>query len=232
MNLSPNFSKTPGSWEQQLKRRWNNPLFPESSRTVVQHQVVEARERDREEQEQFKHQFQELVRKVSELPERAKTEQLLELIPKLDKCYTDCMVLGVPLPQERQALSRLIILFEQTLLKQGGDDSTFINQLQHEQASRKIHHKALENSVVAAMMRDQSPISINELPATLLSESPTMVEKVLEFLDLEQLKSLHQHAKEIIDQSEKDGTRVNENAMQVSELLARMVTTSSAGSPD
>ena len=231
MNLSPNFSKNPGCWEQQLQRRWNNPLFPENSRTVVQHQVVEARERDREEQKQFRQQFQGLVSKISELPERAKTEQLLELIPELDKCYTDCMVLGISLPQEKQALSRLIILFEQTLLRQSGDDNAFLNQLKQEQEVRKIHREALENPIIAAMMRDQSPISSDELPATLLSDAPAMVRKVLDFLDGEQLRSLHQHAVEIINQTEESGSTINESTVQVLSLLAKQ-STSSAGLPD
>ncbi len=231
MNLSPNFSKTPGAWEQQLQRRWNNPLFPESSRTVVQHQVVEARERDNSDQEQFRKNFQQLVEKISELPERAETQQLLELIPELEQRYTECMTLGVDLPQERQALSRLTTLFEQTLLRHAGEDNSFLQQLQQEQAARKMHHEALKNPIIAAMMRDESPISSDELPPTLLSESPALVSEVLSFLDPEQLHSLHHHAEEILRTAEHNGLPIREATLEIRALLEKEAT-SSAESPD
>ncbi|MBC8519711.1 MAG: hypothetical protein H8D24_04800 [Gammaproteobacteria bacterium] len=221
MNLPPNFSKAPGAWEQQLQRRWNNPLFSKESQQVVQHQVVGARELDKSEQKQFLHQFKKVVEKVSKLPERADTELLLELLPELDKCYTDCMVLGAPLPKERQALSRLITLFEQTLMRHAGTDNTFLEQLKQEQSARKIHHHALQNPIIAAMMRDESPISNHELPATILSAEPSMVEDVLAFLDQKQIRSLLEHATEIILSAEKDGATLPASALEVQELLNR-----------
>lgn len=227
MNLSPNFSKTPGSWEQQLQRRWNNPLFPKDSQQVAQHQVVEARELDKSEQKQFLEQFKGAVDKVSKLPARADTELLLELVPELDKCYTDCMVLGVPLPKERQALSRLITLFEQTLMRHAGTDNAFLEQLKQEQAARKMHHQALENPIIAAMMRENSPISSDELPATILSETPSIVENVLVFLDREQIKSLLEHAAEIILLAEKNGETLPGSALEVRDLLARAISSAS-----
>lgn len=228
MNLSPNFSETPGAWEQQLQRRWNNPLFPEPSRSVVQHQVVEARERDREELKEFQKQFSEIVERVSSLPKRADTEKLLDLIPELEACYTGCMVLGAPPAREREALTRLITLFEQTLLRHAGEEGAFVEQLKQQQAARRVHHKALGNPIIAAMMRDESPISSDELPATLLSESPALVSEVLSFLDPEQLHSLHQHAEEILRTAERSGLSIRASTLEVRELLAQQAT-SSAG---
>ncbi len=194
---------------------------------MVQYQVVEARERDKKEQKEFLRNFKGVVEKVSKLPERADSERLLELIPELDSCYTQCMVLGAQFPKEKQALSRLIILFEQTLLRHAGTDNAFLEQFKQEQEARKMHHQALENPIVASMMRDDSPISNDELPATILSEPSSLIEEVLTFLNQEQIESLRKHAKELIISVEKDvDMDIPDTAIEVHNLLNK--TTSSA----
>lgn len=219
MSLSPNFSKNPGCWEQQLIRRYNNPLFPESQRNVVHQQVVEAREKDKAEQQAFHKQFEGVVKQVSELPEKAEGEQLLELIPKLTTCYNDCLTLCIDLPKEKQALTRLITLFEETLLKTTAEKSAFGEQLARDRAERKIHQEVLENRIIASMMRENSPISVDELPATLLSSELDQIETLLPFLDPEQLESLQQQCSEILQQAEKTDVRVNENSQKILEQI-------------
>ena len=199
MNRAPNFSKNPGCWEQQLIRRYNNPLFPESLSVIIHQQVVEARERDKREQQTFQKRFQDVVEKVSRLPEKAEAEQLLTLMPELSQCYSDCMALCIDLPKEQQALSRLLTLFEETLLKHASDDSAFLQKLEQDRSERKIHHNILNNRLIAAMMRDNSPISIDEMPATLLSSSPTEVELLLKFLDPPQLTALQLQCSELLE---------------------------------
>ncbi len=216
MSLSPNFSKNPGCWEQQLIRRYSNPLFPEAQRNVVHQQVVEAREKDKAEQQAFEKQFEAVVKKVSKLPEKAEAEQLLALIPELNHCYNDCMTLCIDLPKEKQALSRLITLFEETLIKSAGQDSDFFQQVERDRAERKIHQEVLENRIIASMMRENSPISVEELPATLLSAEVDQVQALLPFLDPAQLGSLQQQCKALIDQAEQP---VAESAQQIFTLI-------------
>ncbi len=200
MSFSPNFSNNPGCWEQQLIRRYNNPLFPESLRNVVHQQVVEAREKDKAEQQTFHKRFEAAVKEVSELPEKAEAEQLLELIPKLTACYNDCMTLCIDLPKEKQALARLITLFEETLLKSAGEESAFGEQVARDKAERKIHQEVLENRIIASMMRENSPVSVEELPATLLSAEPEQIGGLLPFLDSAQLGSLTQQCRALVSQ--------------------------------
>ena len=219
MNLSPNFSKKPGCWEQQLIRRSNNPLFPESARTVVQHQVVEARERDGEEQQQFKKQFQSLVHKVSTLPDKAEAEQLLTLTDQLDHCYTQCMNLCTPQPQEQKALTQLITLFENTLLKHADEESAFLQQVQQASSERKLLHKALQSPIVAAMMREESPISSEDLPATLLSATTEEGETLLPILEAVQLQQLQQQMEEILQRVEGADEPVSESALEIMQKI-------------
>ncbi len=219
MSLSPNFSKNPGCWEQQLIRKYNNPLFPENQRNVVHQQVVEAREQDKAEQQAFHKQFEGVVKQVSELPEKAEAEQLLELIPKLTTCYNDCMTLCIDLPKEKQALTRLITLFEETLLKSAGEESAFGEQVARDKAERKIHQEVLENRIIASMMRENSPISVDELPATLLSAEPDQISTLLPFLDPAQLGALQQQTRKIIENAQQAGATIHESSEQILTLI-------------
>lgn len=218
MSLSPNFSNNPGCWEQQLIRQYNNPLFPEAVRNVVHQQVVEAREKDKAEQQTFQKAFEAAVKKVSELPEKAEAEQLLEIIPELSRCLTDCMTLCIDLPKEREALTRLLNLFEDTLINSAGADSDFFQQVEQDRAERKIHQEVLENRIIASMMRENSPISVDELPATLLSASADQVGALLPFLDPEQLGSLQQQCATLLA-SNSDNSELPKDAHTVLALI-------------
>ena len=219
MSLSPNFSNHPGCWEQQLIRRYNNPLFPESARNVIHHQVVEAREKDKKELQAFQKQFESAVKKVSELPEKADAEQLLGLIPELSRCYSDGMTLCIDLPKELQALTRLLTLFEETLIKSAGEESDFLQQIEQQRAERKLQQELLQNRVVAAMMRENSPISADELPATLLSEAPDQVRPLFPLLDSEQQNALYQQMGTLLEQAVAIELPLPKNAEEVFTLL-------------
>lgn len=219
MSLSPNFSNHPGCWEQQLIRRYDNPLFPESTRNVLHQQVVEAREKDKKERQAFQRKFEDAVKKVSELPEKADAEQLLTLIPELSQCYSDGMTLCIDLPKELQALTRLLTLFEETLIKNAGEESDFLQQIEQQRAERKIQQELLQNRVIAAMMRENSPISADELPATLLSETPDRVRSIFPLLDLEQQNALYQQMSTLIEQSTTIELPLPQDAEEVHTLL-------------
>ncbi|HIJ22121.1 MAG: hypothetical protein HON68_08815 [Gammaproteobacteria bacterium] len=221
MNRSPNFSKNPGCWEQQLIRKFKNPLFPDGERDVVHHQVVEAREKDKAEQQTFHKQFETVVAKVSKLPEKAEAEQLMELISEMANCYNDCMTLCIDLPKEKQALSRLLTLFEETLLRHAGEESAFIEQIERDRAERKIHKEILENRLIASMMRENSPISVDDLPATLLSTQPQEVQSLLPFLAVEQLGSLQQQMATILEGAKQSSEQIEDAAFEIFELIRK-----------
>ncbi len=225
MSLSPNFSSNPGCWEQQLIRKYNNPLFSEQERNVVHHQVVEARERDKEEQQAFHKQFEGAVKKVSELPEKAEAELLLNLIPELSRCYSDGMTLCIDLPKERQALARLLNLFENTLIKSAGEESDFLQQVEQQRGERKLQQELLKNRVIAAMMRENSPISADELPATLLSEAPDQVRALFPLLDPEQQSALNQQMGTLLEQATTIELPLPQNAKEVHALLQSEIDT-------
>ena len=186
---------------------------------MVHHQVVEAREKDKAEQQAFHKQFETAVEKVSKLPEKAEAEQLLALIPELTRCYNDGMMLCIDLPKEKQALSHLLTLFEETLLKTAGEESAFGEQVARDKAERKIHQEVLENRIIASMMREDSPISVEELAATLLSAAVEEAEALLPFLDPAQLDSLQQQCTTLLEQAAQSANHNLESAQQIFGLI-------------
>lgn len=188
---------------------------------MVHHQVVEARERDKTEQQAFRQAFEAAVKRVSELPEKAEAEVLLALIPELTKCYNDCMTLCIDLPKEKQALTRLITLFEETLLQSAGEESAFGEQVARDKAERKIHQEVLENRIIASMMREDSPISVDQLAPTLLSATVDEIHGLLPFLDPAQLASLQQQCHKLVKQAKAEGALLPPAVEEILALIQR-----------
>ncbi len=220
MHLPPKFSQNPGAWEQHLQRKYRNPLFPEAAQIVVQHQVIEARERDQAEQKSFQQSFTTLVKEISELPKHVETDQLLDLLGKLDALYEECSGLGVSLPKEKEAIRKLNIVFRRTLENEAaksGDNAEFLQQLQNEAAAREIHYEMLDQPLFAILMRKESPISADDLAATLLSESLETVEKIIGIFDLDQQILLARQVEELLGSIKIGG--LPENALEIADLL-------------
>ncbi len=168
---------------------------------MVHSEVVEARERDHADQQQFQRRFRQLISTISALPERADAEQLLELLPQLEQCYDECRMLCIDLPQEQQALQRLLQLFERALLDANQNDADFLQRQQLEQQARRHHQQLLESPLVATMMRDPSPIPMDHLAPTLLSSTVAEVKPLLQVLQPEQLLSLQQQCDALLQQT-------------------------------
>ncbi|MCB1828829.1 MAG: hypothetical protein KDI35_01355, partial [Gammaproteobacteria bacterium] len=55
------FSQLPGRYERHLLRKWDNPLFPQSERTISAESLEEAQRLDHEELSEFIVDFRKLI---------------------------------------------------------------------------------------------------------------------------------------------------------------------------
>jgi len=81
--MSLKFSKQPGSRERHLKRKANNPLFPNADRTITQENILHARHQDEMELLTFMDNFKTLVQDAVNLKPETDSEVILELKERL-----------------------------------------------------------------------------------------------------------------------------------------------------
>ena len=85
------FSATPGMWERQLQRKYENPrLFP-TGPVIVQVMVDAARQRDARERQAFREDFKQLCAEMAALQGAIESEKILQFKERIDKLHLECM---------------------------------------------------------------------------------------------------------------------------------------------
>ena len=197
--MSLQFSHQPGCWERHLQRQYNNPLFIEISPIITQHQIEIAQQKDQNDRHQFIKNFHQLLEDFTQLKAQEESEQIFELQGRVDKLYSECAVNGNYFQQEKQGLKKLSSLIYQAILNSGQHKAKVLEELEQAEIARKRHFTLLENSVIAHLLREDSPIAQNELVPTLLSEDKTSLQAAMSLFDPEQQQTLYNIAKILLE---------------------------------
>lgn len=192
------FSPLPGARERQLKRRWNNPLFPENLREVIQMDINRAQREDQREVEAFNKAFRQLLQEVSELEGKAESEQILLLKEQADKLYEQASGLAGDFGEERQALQKLVQAMMKAVRAGAANDPKALYELDQEDLARQAHYEMLGFHLICDLLRPDSPISREELVPTLLSERPDAVEAAAGFFEPPMLAELIEEAEALL----------------------------------
>ena len=197
--MSLQFSRQPGCWERHLQRQYNNPLFIEISPIITQHQVEIAQQKDENFRHDFIKHFHQLLEDFTQLKPQEESEQIFELQGRVDKLYSECAANGSYFQQEKQGLKKLSGLIYQAILNSGQHEAKVLEELEQAEMARQVHFELLENSVIAHLLQDDSPIAQNELVPTLLSEDEPSLRAAMSLFDMEQQKTLYGIAKVLLE---------------------------------
>lgn len=195
MSDIPEFSDHPGAWERQLKLRAGNVLFGEQA-AVNEAELQRARQRDEQERQAFARDFGVLLRDAASLSPQVETEKVLELKQQIDRLMVQCASLGGGYAREKDGLTKLNEVIVDTLRRASGDDKLAQQELNAEQAAWREHLRLLEYSLVADLLRVDSPVTPDMLIPTLLSQDENTLAVVLNLFDGEQLTALSQAARD------------------------------------
>ncbi len=204
MNLF--FSDRPGANERHLRRKVNNPLFGDVA--ISQEDVQRARDIDEREHQAFMQDFYALAQDASTLDASVDAEVLIALKQRLEACYEQsCSLMGA-MGEIQQGLSQLIDSIMQSLLHASRSDEHAHRKLLDEQAARKLHFELLQHTLIADLLRQDSPITSDELVPTLLSASEEAVKAAIGLFNPEQLAILCQHAEAMLRDVDSDHPKI------------------------
>ena len=188
------FSERPGRHERHLKRKLDNPLFPEAERTASPKQLLDVQKRDHDELVAFIGAFRALVQRAVHLQPTEESQVLLELKEALDRAYEQASALADDQTATKAAIAKLVGLMMNAVRAGAAGDPVALKELADEEAARAAHFRLLEQPLVADLLDPRSVIGQGELAATLLSEPEAAVAAALELFDATQLRLLQTEA--------------------------------------
>lgn len=222
------FSQIPGRHERHLKRKHQNPLFPEPEREISPTQLLDAQKRDHEELVEFIGKFRGLVQRAIQLKATEESQVVLELKEAFDRSYEEVSGLADDQSETKQAIVKLVGVMMNAVRSGTGGDAVALQELAQEAAARAAHFKLLEQPLVADILHPESPIGADELSATLLSESEEALSAALNLFDEAQLALIRREARELLDRLDEEDDRRSEAAERL-EVIERALRSSPSG---
>ncbi|MCU7922114.1 MAG: hypothetical protein KZQ88_05385 [Candidatus Thiodiazotropha sp. (ex Dulcina madagascariensis)] len=184
------FSELPGRRERHLRRKHDNPLFPEDERVLTQEGLTEAQRLDHEELVAYIGDLRKLVGEAVALGPHEQSDRILELKTRLDKAYETACRLADDQGPNREAIRKLVAVIMKAVWKGAGNDSLAQRELEQEEAARKAHYELLEYPLVADLLDPDSLIREGELLPVLLSADQPEFEAAVTLFDPTQLLAL------------------------------------------
>lgn len=214
--MNPMFSDQPGAWERHLRRKHNNPLFgtPLVSAVDINH----AQQRDAAEVAEFMARFEALVKQAAELEANAEADVVLKLKEQLDKAYEQCAGLAGNQNDIKDMLKKLVHVIMQAMWQGVGNDVQAHSKLQSEIEARQAHFELLEYTLVADLLRPESPIEDDELVPTLLSESSESVKIAMQLFSAEQQLMLYQSAQQLVEQQHAASDQIENARLRLADM--------------
>jgi hypothetical protein len=213
------FNDQPGMHERHLRRKVNNPLFPDSA--MSQEDILAARELDERELEAFMQDFHALARDASALDASADSEVLLALKARLDQCYErGCGQMGRH-DEIMQGLNTLIDAIMGAVVHASASDRQALARLEDEITARKQHFAMLRYPLIVDMLRPDSPLGGEDLVPSLLSTNEEEALAAAGLFTEEQRELMCQQAEALIERVAKAGAEVSE-AQQILDLIRQL----------
>jgi hypothetical protein len=184
------FSERPGRHERHLRRKYQNPLFPEATRSLTQAQLTESQRLDHEELVAYIGDLRSLVGEAVALGPHEQSDVILVLKERLDKAYESACRLADDQTPNKEAIRKLVEVIMRSVWKGAGNDTLAHQELEHEEIARQTHYELLESPLVADLLDPQSPIAEEELLPALLSADQADFDAALTLFDADQLKAL------------------------------------------
>lgn len=203
--MSLQFSTEPGPHERQLRRKYHNPLFGEASKDITQQDLLDARQQDQAELQQFLEDFQSLLQQAVDLKPNTDSQIILDIKERLDQSYTRCCAMPGDHSQIKTAINQLIQVIMKAVRQGAANDPIALSKLDEEDIARQTHQQLHKHILIVDLLLPDSPISEPELLPTLLSESPEAMQATLSLFDTEQLRLLYETGKNQLEQLDHNG---------------------------
>lgn len=216
------FSQLPGRNERHLLRKHNNPLFPESERSITPEQLLEAQRLDHEELVDFITGFRALVQRTANLKPNEEIDVILKLKGQLDIAYEQASGLADDQTETKKALEKLIRIIVNCIRSNSTSDSLIHEELRQEEEARASHYSLLKFPIVADLLHPDSLILEDDLAPTLLSETSQGLQAALELFDSAQLQLLCEDGSKLLKRLAAEGDVPEQARQRLTEIGTRL----------
>lgn len=174
------WTDNPGCFERHLRRRFQNPLFPHERQNVSREDLEKAQARDAEELGEFLREFRNLTEREKVLVEMrdVPAAYFLEQSRIIGELIKKAAALGGSAFEHYPELVLRRGLIED-LLGQESFSSDFVEKLDQIKMMHEIRSESTDHPLVAQMARPDTPISRDDVFATVLTEGPIAIRAVL-----------------------------------------------------
>lgn len=214
------WSPNPGAFEQALRRRVSNPLFPSERQRVQAAELRAAKIRDASDARAILSQFVEFSLERRKL---ARVKTIEEIDHALGR-YQAVLLRVIGVGGEVTSLVGGLKLSRAALIDQWRvaheDDPEILTALDTLLESDALNDPAAHSEFAAQLQREDGPIRPEELAPALLSESPHTVELVLATLSPERRDEIRIAALELIETLQSLGVEIQDELAKVELLLA------------
>ncbi len=180
MDSDLEWSNNPGAHEIHLKRRQNNPYFPESRRVISKEDLELTQKKDQSDFQTCQQRFENLA---SDFQKIVTSRDWLKIRERLDTLISFSIGVGGSAKEiETRALELREILMS-VLRKTLANDQEKLGKLEFANSiHRDFIKERLNYPVIAQMCREGSPVLKEETTSTILSENPETISTFLNTL--------------------------------------------------
>ncbi len=202
------WSGAPGVYEQELRRRNQNPFYLESRRRVGVAELVAAKRLDSERAWGVLEEFIGVASRQSRMKRYDDVEDMREALQQIDALTEQAMEAG---GEGYRLAGALVGLRKRTIQnwKEGGhEDPELLAFLSEESRRRDRDTESRASRVLVQIRMDDGPIQEFELAAALLSEDLETIREVLNGLDRARRRSITKQVQLLLVDLRQDGSDI------------------------
>lgn len=208
-----------GCFERQLQRRYMNPLFPVQRRMVSRAEILEARAKDLNDLKELQTDMDGLFSKVEEASkQKSYYDEVVVLRDAFERLIFRAAEIGTIASQQNDALHDVYRSVVGVL--RDGCPSEHRAKLESVLADSERYQRKWTNQFVRQLKRRDTPISGNEVVASLLTEDVDTVRLFASLLEEPARKDTYQLAVALISDAQREGYSVAEAEQKLQALLS------------
>lgn len=204
------WSDNPGCFERHLQRKCGNPLFPPDKRNVTQREVDLARQKDEQDAAVLQEELREHMTSMISLPDEIDSPGCNKVRRSIDRLLCRAAEIGGAAGHE---ISNTLLEARKCLIQSWREGLTNREDAQKvlqkaEDAFNTFGMRLLENTFVAQMSREDTPITREDIIPALLSESPDTIRTAMKLINDNVKHEIRQGCIQLLHDAKAGGTSI------------------------
>jgi len=216
------WSERPGCFERHLQRRYNNPLFSPERQHVTAADVAAARRQDAQDLASLRAEYVQLLSEIAELPDFMPFEQFNPIRERIQDLIHRAVEVGGEASETVPKLRTLRHILIQQVSEALSNNPRALKALQEAEAFHQANEGKLENQFLAQMLRDDTPITAEDVVPSILTEDVATIRTVMAVVGEHLAAKFHQAAVVLVEEVRARG----ETVPGIDKKLATLGTTS------